>query len=122
LIQLSSRTRNGLNPVVFNHAGHFIARCYKGFMPSSGQISQVVSGFLLSIVLAQAAPQSVTLNSQARGHITQEQLCCITSNAVSPVYPREARLAGIQGQVKLLLVIGTMRSRSCGPSPAIRFS
>jgi TonB family protein len=44
-------------------------------------------------------------SAQARVHMTQDQLCCITSNAVSPLYPREARLAGIQGEVKLLLVI-----------------
>jgi TonB family protein len=75
-------------------------------MLSPAQFAQVVFGFLLSIVLTQAAPQSATSTPQARGHMTQDQLCCITSNAVSPVYPREARLAGIQGEVKLLLVIG----------------
>jgi hypothetical protein len=42
--------------------------------------------------------------------MTQDQLCCITSNAVSPVYPREAWLAGIQGEVKLLLVVGEHNS------------
>jgi outer membrane biosynthesis protein TonB len=48
--------------------------------------------------------------AQARVRMTQDQLCCITSNAVSPVYPREARLAGIQGEVKLFLVIGEHNS------------
>ena len=37
--------------------------------------------------------------------MTQDQLCCITANAVSPTYPREARLAGIQGEAKFILVI-----------------
>jgi len=49
-------------------------------------------------------------STQARVHMTQDQLCCITSNAVSPVYPRDARLAGIQGEVKLLLVIAENNS------------
>jgi len=63
----------------------------------------------LSIVLTQAASQSA-MPAQARVRMTQDQLCCITSNAVSPVYPREARLAGIQGEVKLFLVIGEHNS------------
>jgi TonB family protein len=79
-------------------------------MLSSAQFAQVVFGFLLSIVPTQAARQSAMPTPQARVHVTQDQLCCITSNAVSPVYPREARLAGIQGEVKLLLVIGENNS------------
>jgi len=75
-------------------------------MLSPTRFDQAVFGFLLSIVLAQTAPQSAPPTLEARAHMTQDQLCCITSNAVAPVYPREARLAGIQGEVKLLLVIG----------------
>ena len=78
-------------------------------MQPSTQLARVVFGFFLSIVLTQAAPQS-EMPRQARAHMTQDQLCCITSNAVTPVYPREARLAGIQGEVKLLLVIGENHS------------
>jgi TonB family protein len=78
-------------------------------MQPLAQLAQVVFGFFLSIALTQAAPQGET-PPQTRSHMTQDQLCCITSNAVTPVYPREARLAGIQGQVKLLLVIGENNS------------
>ncbi len=79
-------------------------------MLSPTQFARVVFGLLLSIVLTQAAPQSAMPTSQARVQITQDQLCCISSNAVSPVYPRKARLAGVQGEVKLLLVIGENNS------------
>jgi TonB family protein len=99
-----------LNYVVFTHDGHSAAKCYKGFVLSPTQFAQIVFGFLLSIALTQVAPQSAIPPPQARVHITQDQLCCITSNAVRPVYPREARLAGIQGEVNLLLVIGENNS------------
>jgi TonB family protein len=89
-----------------NNGGYFFARCYKGFMLSFLPFVQIVFGFLSSIVPALAAPQSARAAPQARGHMTQDQLCCVTENAVSPIYPREARLAGIQGEAKLLLVIG----------------
>jgi TonB family protein len=84
----------------------YVPRCYKGLMPSLAPLAQVCFGCLLSILLAQAAPQSATTTSQSRIQMTQDQLCCITSNVVSPTYPREARLAGIQGEVRLILVIG----------------
>ena len=74
-------------------------------MLPSAQFAQVVFGFLLSIVLTQAASQSA-IPAQVRVPMTQDLLCCITSNAVSPVYPREARLERIQGEVKLFLVMG----------------
>jgi hypothetical protein len=79
-------------------------------MLSSAQLARVAFGFLLPIVLTQAAPQSAMPTPQARVHMTQDQLCCIPSNAGSPVYPREARLAGIQGEVRLLLVVGENNS------------
>jgi TonB family protein len=79
-------------------------------MLSRAQFAQIVFGFFLSIVVTHAAPQSAMPIPQARVRMTQEQLCCITSNAVSPVYPREARLAGIQGEAKLLLVVGENNS------------
>ena len=72
-------------------------------MPSAAPLAQAFFCFLFSVLLAQATPQSVT--PQARSHITQDQLCCFTTNSVSPTYPREARLAGIEGEVKLILVI-----------------
>jgi TonB family protein len=69
-------------------------------------LAYIVFGILLSIPLGRVDSQSASSPSQQRVHMTQDQLCCITSNSVSPVYPREARLAGIQGEVRLLLVIG----------------
>jgi len=72
-------------------------------MSSAAPLAQAFFCFLFSVLLAQATPQSVT--PQARSHITQDQLCCFTTNSVSPTYPREARLAGIEGEVKLILVI-----------------
>jgi TonB family protein len=75
-------------------------------MPASAFLTHVFLRSLLSILLVQVLPQSSTPTPQARIHMTQDQLCCITSNAVSPVYPKEARLAGIQGEVNLTLVIG----------------
>jgi TonB family protein len=83
----------------------YVPKCYKVFMPSFAPLAQVFFVSLLSILLAQD-PQGTTPGSQARFHLTQDQMCCVTSNAVSPTYPRAARLAGIQGEVKLLLVIG----------------
>jgi len=75
-------------------------------MPSLAPLAQVFFGSLLSILLAQATPQSATPTPQARIHITQDQLCCLAKNLVNPTYPKEARLAGIEGEVKLTLVIG----------------
>lgn len=84
----------------------YVPKCYKVFMPSFAPLAQVFFVSLLSILLLAQDPQGTTPGSQARFHLTQDQMCCITSNAVSPTYPRAARLAGIQGEVKLLLVIG----------------
>jgi hypothetical protein len=85
-----------------------VPRCYKGFMSSAAPLAQAFFCFLFAVLLAQAIPQSAT--PQARSHITQDQLCCLTTNSVSPTYPREARLAGIEGEVKLILVIGENNS------------
>src|ERR1700677_1746605 len=80
-----------------------VPRCYKGCMSSAAPLAQAFFCFLFSVLLAQAIPQSAT--PQARSHITQDQLCCLTTNSVSPTYPREARLAGLEGEVNLILVI-----------------
>jgi hypothetical protein len=72
-------------------------------MPSAAPLAQTFFCFLFSVLLAQRAPQRAT--PQARSQIAQDQLCCFTTNAVSPTNPREARLAGIEGEVKLILVI-----------------
>jgi TonB family protein len=80
-------------------------------MMSPAPLAQIFLYFLFSILLAQTPFQSTTPASQPRLHFTQEQLCCITSNSVNPIYPREARLAHIEGVVKLTLVISDENSK-----------
>jgi TonB family protein len=75
-------------------------------MASLGPFAQVFLYALLSILAARASPQSTTPNSKLpRIHLDQDQLCCFTGNFVEPIYPREARLARIEGLVKLTLII-----------------
>jgi TonB family protein len=58
------------------------------------------------ILVSQARAQNTTPSSDdTRIHLNQDQLCCITTNAVEPIYPREARLAQTEGAVKLVLII-----------------
>jgi len=67
--------------------------------------------FLFSILFAQSATQRPATNvSVPRVHITQDQLCCFDIEFVNPTYPREARLAHVEGVAKLILVIGTDNS------------
>jgi TonB family protein len=75
-------------------------------MPLRASLAHILFGFSLSTFLVPSGQQGVSSASPQRGHMAQDELGCITANVVSPVYPREARLAGIQGAVKLLLVIG----------------
>jgi TonB family protein len=75
-------------------------------MPPASPFAQAFRLSLISILLAQTAAQSTTPAPPPRIHMTQDQLCCITENAVTPVYPRAARLAHIEGVVQLILVIG----------------
>jgi hypothetical protein len=76
--------------------------CYKCFMRSL----VVLQSFLL-ILLAHASAQSAKPNSELpRIQLTQDQLCCLVTNFVKPIYPRDARLEHIEGMVKLILVIG----------------
>ena len=74
-------------------------------MLSLAPLAQGLLYFLCSIVHAQTLPQSTTPGSQTRGHLTQDQLWCLGTNFVSPIYPKEARLARIEGVVQLNLVI-----------------
>jgi TonB family protein len=83
----------------------YVPNCYKDFMPSLAPPVQAFFGFVLLALLAQA-PQNATPGPQPRFHLSQDQMCCFTSNAVTPSYPRAARLAGVQGEVRLFLVIG----------------
>jgi TonB family protein len=76
-------------------------------MLSPTALTQGFLNSLLLILLAQALPQSTTqqVSKLPRIHLKQEQLCCFSMHFVKPIYPREARLAGIEGIVKLVLVI-----------------
>jgi TonB family protein len=75
-------------------------------MPSPAWRVQIFLHFQLSILAALAPSQSVAPASELpRIHMKQEQLGCNILNAVNPVYPREARLASIEGIVKLTMVI-----------------
>jgi hypothetical protein len=66
---------------------------------------------LFSVLLIQPASQRAANNSNARCiHLTQNQLCCFDIRFVEPIYPREARLAQIEGVAKLILVIGADHS------------
>lgn len=69
-------------------------------------IAQVFVYSVLSILFAQAPPQSVAPASQfSRLHLRQDQLVCYILNSENPIYPKEARLAHIEGVTKLILVI-----------------
>lgn len=59
-----------------------------------------------SLLASQTPPRETPPQSAGpRIHITQDELCCLTTYFVEPTYPREARLAHIEGVVKLILVI-----------------
>lgn len=75
-------------------------------MPSPKPLAQAALHSLLSILLSQSPSQSTTSNSEVpRIRLNQDQLCCFGTNFVKPIYPREARLARTEGEVKLILVI-----------------
>jgi hypothetical protein len=70
---------------------------------------QLARAFLLTIFVS---PPTLALSQSAssppeivRMHLTQEQLCCFDINFVKPVYPRQARLAHVEGEVKVVLEI-----------------
>ena len=74
-------------------------------MGSPSQFAQVAVLVVMAIACPRASAQSGTLPA-TRGQMKQNELCCVLNTFVNPVYPKEARLAGIQGEVKMLLVIG----------------
>jgi TonB family protein len=75
-------------------------------MLSLAASAQVLLRVFLSILLSQSRPQSVAPGSETtRIHLKENDLACFTTNAVKPVYPREARLSHIEGTAKLNLVI-----------------
>jgi hypothetical protein len=71
-------------------------------------LTQVVFHFVLFTLFAQTPPQASTPTTPAskvlRIPMKQEHLCCYDMHFVKPVYPKEARLAHIEGVVKLHLV------------------
>jgi Gram-negative bacterial TonB protein C-terminal len=82
--------------------------CYKDVVLSQTLLAQVVFLSALFTLFAQTPPQDTTLTAPAtkilRILAKQEQLCCYSINFVKPLYPKEARLAHIEGVVKLHLV------------------
>jgi len=75
-------------------------------MPSSAPFGQILFHLLLSILTAQAPSQGTAPHSELpRIHLQQSHLSCTVLNAVGPIYPREARLAHIEGVVNLVVVI-----------------
>jgi TonB family protein len=55
---------------------------------------------LIWVVYPSLAQQKVP----TRTHLGQNQLCCFDMHFVNPVYPNEARLAGIEGVVNVVVV------------------
>ncbi len=75
-------------------------------MPLFAPLAQVLLRVLLSIFHAQSRPQSITPVSEVtRVHLKENAVSCFTISSVQPIYPREARLAHIEGVVKLALLI-----------------
>jgi len=76
-------------------------------MPSRTPLAYRVLLRSLSLILvAQASSQSTRPNPEIpRIHLNQDQLCCLVTNFVEPIYPKEARLTHREGVVKLLLII-----------------
>lgn len=75
-------------------------------MPSFAFLARVILGTLLAILHAQSTPQTATPAAEAtRVHLKENAISCYILNSVQPIYPRAARLAGIQGAVKLELVV-----------------
>ena len=60
---------------------------------------------LLLIPLSQTPPQAYPGAKPQRVQIKQKDLCCYLVNVENPVYPREARLAGIEGEVRLTVIL-----------------
>ena len=61
---------------------------------------------LVLIALAQTPPRSTASNpTPPRVQMKQEDLCCSAIYAVNPVYPKEARLAHIEGTVNLTMIV-----------------
>jgi hypothetical protein len=80
-------------------------------MSSCTALEQLLLYSLLLILLPQAAPQNPTPASVVpRIHLTQNALCCFDIRFVKPIYPKEARLAHVEGVAKVVLVIGADNS------------
>jgi hypothetical protein len=60
--------------------------------------------FILALAPLQDTTPATTAPKVLRIPMKQEQLCCYDMHSVKPDYPTEARLANIEGVVKLHLV------------------
>jgi TonB family protein len=75
------------------------------------QVAQFIFSALLLIVFGQEPSQNTTAvpappTATRRVEVTQDYLCCNTIDFEKPDYPREARLKGVEGVVKLHVVFG----------------
>jgi len=59
---------------------------------------------LLLIPFSQRPPENTPASKPKRVQMKQEHLCCNLLDAANPVYPREARLAHIEGEVRLKVI------------------
>lgn len=79
-------------------------------MPSRTLLAQVVFHSALITLFVQVPPQDIAPTMPAskvlRVPEKQEHLCCYEMHFVKPVYPKKARLAHVEGVVKLHLVFG----------------
>jgi TonB family protein len=75
-------------------------------MVLSGFLAQTAVCLVFAIPVVQAlAPNPPATSESRRIHIDQKHLCCVNMHFVEPIYPREARLDHIEGQVRLSLLV-----------------
>jgi TonB family protein len=76
------------------------------FMVLSGFLAQTALYLVFAIPVVQTPTPNAPATSETRRiHINQNHLCCVDMHFVEPVYPREARLDHIEGQVRLSLLV-----------------
>src|SRR5579862_7552973 len=83
------------------------AACYNSLMPTAPILFALAAVLTTSAALAQSSSQSPTpaLQIPTRNIEKENDINCFAQNTVEATYPREARLANIQGSVKLRLII-----------------
>src|SRR5271165_3784010 len=82
--------------------------CYNAVVLFLTLLAQVVLHYSLLSLSAQTFPQDAASATPASKVLRipekQEHLCCYEMHFVNPIYPKKARLAHIEGVVKLHLV------------------